>query len=130
VQSVAALGVESAKVRDAELKLARQLIEQQSAETFDPAAYPDEVKARVEEAIQRKVEGREVTVAEPQPAPGGNVVDLMSALKASLERGSTSHAQRAPARATRRPPKRATARPADGTPARAHPRTHRKAAHS
>ncbi|MDE2050307.1 MAG: hypothetical protein KGJ72_04745 [Gammaproteobacteria bacterium] len=49
---------ESAKVRDAELKLARQLIEQQSAETFDPTAFPDEVKARVEEAIQRKVQNR------------------------------------------------------------------------
>jgi DNA end-binding protein Ku len=65
VQSVAVLGVESAKVRDAELKLARQLIERQSAETFDPAAFPDEVKARVEAAIHRKVEGKEVTVAEP-----------------------------------------------------------------
>jgi DNA end-binding protein Ku len=114
VQSVAALGVESAKVRDAELKLARQLIEQQSAETFDPAAFPDEVKARVEAAIQRKVEGKQVRVAEPGPAPGTNVVDLMSALKASLERGS------------RRPPRRAPARAAD----RAQPRARRKAAHS
>jgi DNA end-binding protein Ku len=128
VQSVAALGVESAKVRDAELKLARQLIEQQSAETFDPAAYPDEVKARVEEAIQRKVEGREVTVAEPRPTPGGNVVDLMSALKASLERGSTASGQGRPAAraAARRPPKRAPARAAAAT----HPRAHRKTAHS
>ena len=128
VQSVEALGVESAKVRDAELKLARQLIEQQSADTFDPAAYPDEVKARVEEAIQRKVEGKEVTVAEPREAPGGNVVDLMSALKASLERGTTASAQgraRAPA-ATRRPPKRANERAASRTRQRAH----RKTAHS
>jgi len=126
VQSVAALGVESAKVRDAELKLARQLIEQQSADSFDPTAFPDEVKARVEAAIQRKVEGKEVTVAEPGPAPAGNVVDLMSALKASLERGSK---EAGPARATattRRPPRRAPAR----APDRARPRGHRKAAHS
>jgi DNA end-binding protein Ku len=129
VQSVAALGVESAKVRDAELKLARQLIEQQSAETFDPAAYPDEVKARVEEAIQRKVEGKEVTVSEPRPAPGGNVVDLMSALKASLEKGSAASGQRPEGRergAARRPPKRARDRP----PGRTHARGHGKAAHS
>ena len=120
VQSVAALGVESAKVRDAELKLARQLIEQQSVASFDPAAFPDQVKARVEEAIQRKVEGREVTVAEPREAPGGNVVDLMSALKASLERGAGSSREgpareRAPAR---RPPRHA--------PATAHRRRSRK----
>jgi len=128
VQSVAALGVESVKVRDAELKLARQLIEQQSAEDFDPTAFPDEVKARVEEAIQRKVAGKEVTVAEPGPAPAGNVVDLMSALKASLERGSkTSGAVPAAERAaTRRPPRRAPARGAE----RSHPRGHRKASHS
>jgi DNA end-binding protein Ku len=127
VQSVEALGVESAKVRDAELKLARQLIEQQSVESFDPAAYPNEVKARVEEAIQRKVEGKQVTVAEPRPAAGGNVVDLMSALKASLERGSRpSGPARASERATtRRPPRSAPARAAG----RAHPRAHRKGAH-
>ena len=128
VQSAAALGIESAKVRDAELKLARQLIEQQSAETFDPAAFPDEVKARVEEAIQRKVEGREVTVAEPRAEPGGNVVDLMSALKASLERGSGAASKPGPrqraAAAARRPPQRAPAG------ARPHPRAHRKTAHS
>ena len=129
VQSVAALGVESAKVREAELKLARQLIEQQSAESFDPAAFPDEVKARVEEAIQRKVEGRQVTVAEPRTAPGGNVVDLMSALKASLERGSTASGQRSDGReraTARRPPKRAHAR----APSRARAKGHGKAAHS
>ena len=127
VQSIEALGVESAKVRDAELKLARQLIEQQSADTFDPAAYPDEVKARVEEAIQRKVEGKEVTVAEPREAPGGNVVDLMSALKASLERGTAASAQggaREPA-AMRRPPKRATERAAGRTRQRVHRKTAR-----
>lgn len=129
VQSVGALGVESTKVREAELKLARQLIEQQSADSFDPGAFPDEVKARVEQAIQRKVEGREVTVAEPRPEPGGNVVDLMSALKASLERGSEASGRRSDGRErppARRAPKRASAR----APARAHARGHGKAAHS
>jgi DNA end-binding protein Ku len=128
VLSADALGVESAKVREPELKLARQLIEQRSAESFDPAAYPDEVKARVEEAIQRKVAGREVTVAEPRPAPAGNVVDLMSALKASLERASAPSGQAA-ARArsgTRRPPRRA----AEPRPARGPARARRKAGQS
>lgn len=128
VQSVDALGVESAKVRETELKLARQLIEQQSAESFDPAAYPDEVKTRVEEAIQRKVEGKHFTIAEPRKEAGGNVVDLMSALKASLERSSgAAGAGRATERGpTRRPPRRAAARGSG----RAHPRAHRKAARS
>ena len=127
VHAVEALGVASAKVRDGELKLARQLIEQQSAESFDPAAYPDEVKARVEEAIQRKVEGKHFTVAEPRPEAGGNVVDLMSALKASLERSSANKGSpRAYERAaTRRPPRRAPARASGRVQSRAHRKTAR-----
>jgi DNA end-binding protein Ku len=136
VQSVEALGVEEAKVREAELKLARQLIEQQSAESFDPAAYPDEVKARVEAAIQRKVEGEEVTVAEPRPAPGGKVIDLMAALKASLERGSDASgkgprpSERPSSPSSRRPPARAQRRSPARAHGRSHARPHGKTAHS
>jgi len=53
----------------AELKLAQQLIEQQSSEKFDPAAYKDEVRERIETAVQKKVEGQEITLAE-EPAGG------------------------------------------------------------
>ena len=42
----------------AELKLAQQLIDQQTATKFDPQAYKDDVRARVEAAIQKKVEGQ------------------------------------------------------------------------
>ena len=95
---------------------------------FDPAAYPDEVKARVEEAIERKVQGERVTVAEPRPTAAGQVINLMSALKASLERSPTGSGPRPPrARAsTRRAPKRAS----ETRPARTQARAHRKAAHS
>jgi len=86
VRSIKDLGVEAAPVSDAELKLANQLIEQLAAKRFDPNEYVDEHRSRVEAAIQRKVEGKEVTFAE-EPAPAGgasNVVDLMEVLKASL----------------------------------------------
>jgi DNA end-binding protein Ku len=94
VRSIKDLGVEAAPVSEAELKLANQLIEQLAAKRFDPNEYVDEHRARVEAAIQRKVEGKEVTFAEP-PVPnaagGSNVVDLMEILKASLNaRGSKS----------------------------------------
>lgn len=99
-------------VKPAELKLAQQLIEQQSAEKFDPAAYVDEVRTRIEAAIQKKVEGQEITLTE-QPEAGGQVIDLMEALRASLEK----KAPKAGARPEeRKPPKRpatpATARKA------------------
>ena len=85
VRSIKDLGVESAPVSDAELKLANQLIDQLAAKRFDPNEYVDEHKARVEAAVQRKVEGKEVSFAEPPAVEGvSNVVDLMEVLKASL----------------------------------------------
>jgi len=83
------LEVEDVKVRDAELKLAQQLIDQQTTDRFDPTAYTDEVKARIEAAIQKKVEGEQITLAEPQAAAEGNVVDLMEALRGTRWDGAS-----------------------------------------
>jgi DNA end-binding protein Ku len=90
VRTIKELGVEAAPVSESELKLANQLIEQLAAKRFDPNEFVDEHRGRVEAAIQRKVEGKEVSLAEAPTFNGGtNVVDLMEALKASLNaRGS------------------------------------------
>ena len=69
-------------VKDAELALARQLIEQSATEEFKPENYHDTVRERVLEAIQRKVEGQEIT--EEAAPPETKIIDLMDALKASL----------------------------------------------
>jgi DNA end-binding protein Ku len=76
-------------VKDAELALARQLIDQASTEEFQPENYRDTVRERVLEAIQSKVEGQEIT-AESAP-PETKILDLMDALKASIAKrgGST-----------------------------------------
>src|SRR5207302_529843 len=47
------------EVKPAELKLAQQLIDQQTQPKFDPETYKDELHARLEGAIQKKVEGQE-----------------------------------------------------------------------
>jgi DNA end-binding protein Ku len=70
-------------LREAELKLAEQLVEQISSQTFDPTQYEDDVKKRIQADIQKKVEGKEIEVSEPTEAPA-QVIDLMEALKASL----------------------------------------------
>ncbi len=88
VRSIGELGIEAAPVKDAELKLARQLIEQQASDTFDPAEHVDEVKQRIEAAIEQKVEGKEFTLAEERPDTSTNVIDLMDALRASLGTGA------------------------------------------
>src|SRR2546430_17393006 len=58
------------EVKPAELKLAQQLIDQQTQPKFDPETYKDELHARLEGAIQKKVEGQEISVAEPAPEIG------------------------------------------------------------
>ncbi|MDP9064600.1 MAG: Ku protein [Pseudomonadota bacterium] len=90
VRTIKDLGIDVVAVSDAELKLADQLIAQLAAKRFDPNEYVDEHKGRIEAAIQRKVAGQEVSLAEAPPAAaGGNVVDLMEALRASINaRGS------------------------------------------
>jgi DNA end-binding protein Ku len=108
------LEVEDVKVRDAELKLAQQLIDQQTTDRFDPTAYTDEVKARIEAAIQKKVEGEQITLAEPQVAAEGNVVDLMEALRASLKRNTRARDETA-SLGERKPPKRAAKKSAATT---------------
>jgi DNA end-binding protein Ku len=115
VRNLKDLGVEAAPVSEPELKLARQLIDQLGAKRFDPNEYVDEHKARVQAAIQRKVEGKEVSIAEgPVAAKGGNVIDLMEALRASIDaRGSKSpdlKERKAPKRAAAQASSRKTAR--------------------
>jgi DNA end-binding protein Ku len=106
VRELKDLGIEAAPVSEPELKLARQLIDQLGAKRFDPNEYADEHRTRVEAAIQRKVDGKEVSLAEgPVSAKGGNVIDLMEALRASIDaRGS-----KAPDLKDRKAPKRAAA---------------------
>jgi DNA end-binding protein Ku len=92
-------------VKAAELNLAQQLINQQTAEKFDPSAYTDELRARIQSAIDKKVEGHQISVSD-FPAEGtGKVIDLMDALRASLEKADAarvSTAQLGPRRAPKR----------------------------
>ena len=105
VRSIQEIDIPKGEVKDAELKLAQQLIEQQASDAFDPGAYVDEVRTRIETAVQKKVEGQEITMAE-EPEGGAQVIDLMEALRASLERKAPAKARASQAEA-RKPPKRA-----------------------
>ena len=114
VRAMKELEIPKTEVKPAELKLAQQLIEAQASETFDPSSYTDEVAARIHAAVEKKVEGQEITLAEA-PEGGAQVIDLMQALRASLEKKAPARAKAAqpsdaatePAAAARKPPKRA-----------------------
>ncbi|HET8562981.1 MAG TPA: Ku protein [Candidatus Binatia bacterium] len=76
---------ESAKVNDAETNLAIRLIAELSNEEFNPEQFEDEYRQRVLELVNKKAEGKEITIAEPQ-ARRAQVIDLMAALKESLDK--------------------------------------------
>jgi DNA end-binding protein Ku len=75
------------RVSAQEVKMARQLINQLTGE-FDPKVFEDSYRRRLEEAIEAKIEGNEITV-NPAEAPPEKVVDLLEALKASVEASKT-----------------------------------------
>src|SRR6202008_5142486 len=56
VRRASEVDVPKPEMKPAELKLAQQLIDAQTSEKFDPAAYKDEVRGRIEAAIKKKVE--------------------------------------------------------------------------
>jgi DNA end-binding protein Ku len=73
---------EDGKVRDQELDMARSLIANLT-ETWNPEAYRDEYREALLEIVEKKIAGEEIeVVAEAAPT---RVVDLMEALKASVE---------------------------------------------
>ena len=94
VRSIREIEIPKTEVKEGELKLAQQLIEQQASDRFDPAAYTDEVRARIEAAVQKKIEGQQITLA-AAPESGAQVIDLMEALRASLEKKPAKRAQAA-----------------------------------
>ena len=83
VRPISEVPIEEAELKDSELKLAVQLVEQIANDEFKPENYEDEVRKRYHEAIQRKVEGQEVITASEAPK-SAQIIDLMEALKASL----------------------------------------------
>jgi DNA end-binding protein Ku len=133
VRALSDLHIEQVSVTSNELQLALQIIDQVAEDSYDPTAYEDEEKKRILEAIDRKIAGKQiVSPAEPGLQSGGEVIDLMEALRASLGRNKSKTA--APAKTAtrktatasveelaskpRRPAKRATAKVEEPAPAK------------
>jgi DNA end-binding protein Ku len=71
-------------VRPQERQMAESLVASMSGD-FDPSEYTDDYREALQEVIDAKIEGREIVETEEAQPSAGNVVDLMSALKASVE---------------------------------------------
>lgn len=74
---------ENVTVTDDEIKLADLLINQLEGE-FDPSLYTDEYREALLKVVQAKLEGVPVPEFEEEADTGGDVIDLMAALKASV----------------------------------------------
>jgi DNA end-binding protein Ku len=108
---------EDIEVRQQELQMAQSLIETLSGD-FNPEQYGDNYREALQALIEAKVEGREVVAPAEPAADAGTVVDLMAALRASVEaakQGRSAEAGSAPASA---PAKKSSARASSARPAK------------
>lgn len=90
------------------LDLATTLIEKKSGK-FDASEFHDRYVDALKELIERKKKGKTLNIEDDdeRPARGGNVVDLMAALKKSLGTGERTPAQKSSAK---QPAKKAPAK--------------------
>ena len=103
---------EDIEVRPQELAMAGSLIETLAGE-FDPSQYSDSYREALQAVIDAKVEGREVVQPEEAQPTSGTVVDLMAALRASVEaakKGASGGAEKKTAKSA--PAKQAAAKKA------------------
>jgi DNA end-binding protein Ku len=82
---------EQAKINDRELDMAKMLIDQLTTK-FEPDKYKDEYRQRMLDAIENKVKGKEIKFAPEEKKT--NVIDLMDALKASLEQSKAGQSKK------------------------------------
>ena len=107
VRPMSEVPIPSGEVKDSELKLAVNLVQQLASEDFRPEQYRDEVRDRVLELINKKIEGEDITAA-PDVAPAAQIIDLMAALKASLDKADTPKPKPAAAKTPKKAAKKKT----------------------
>jgi DNA end-binding protein Ku len=93
---------EGAPVREKEVHLAETLIDELTEKKFNPTQFKDEYRERLLEQIRNKARGKTIEMEPREEEKGGEVIDIMEALRRSLGQG------RAPAK--RAPAKRAASR--------------------
>jgi DNA end-binding protein Ku len=79
-------------VRAPELAMATSLIDSMAAD-FDPDLYSDDYREALQEVIDAKVGGREIVAQAEAPAKPTAAVDLMAALKASVDRARAARGE-------------------------------------
>jgi DNA end-binding protein Ku len=115
VRDFGAIEHEAGHVTEKETKLAEMLINELTEAKFNPLQYKDDYRERLLDRIRAKAHGKTITAEEPEEEKGGEVIDIMEALRRSLQGG-------------RAPAKRATARKKGATASRTKRATHARSA--
>jgi DNA end-binding protein Ku len=118
---------EDIETRPAELAMASSLIDSMAG-SFKADEFTDNYRAALQEVIDAKVEGREVVQPEETEEAPAAAVDLMAALKASVERAKKARGEAPEARAKEVEAKPVEATPIKKAPARKSTGTAKKAA--
>jgi DNA end-binding protein Ku len=110
------------QVRPQEQAMAESLVASMAGD-FEPEQYHDDYREALQKVIDAKIEGREVVGTAPAAPDTGQVVDLMAALRASVEAAKRSRGEAAPAKnapAKKAPAKKVAAKkaPARKAPAK------------
>jgi len=109
VRDFSAIDTEHAKINEKEVKLAEMLIDELTEKKFNPMQFKDEYRQRLLERIRAKAQGKTIVAEEKEEKKAGEVIDIMEALRRSLEGGRAAAprgrarvaAKRAPAKARR-----------------------------
>ena len=104
VRDFDAIDLEEGPVREKEVQLAEMLINELTEKKFDPLQFKDEYRQRLLDRIRAKSKGKAIEAEEKEEEKGGEVIDIMEALRRSLDKG------RAPAKSARRAPRKAPAK--------------------
>lgn len=112
VRDFEAIDIEEGSVKEKEVALAEMLVDELTEKKFNPLQFKDEYRERLLDRIRAKSHGKTIVKEEKEEEEGGEVVDIMEALRRSLEGGKPS--RRAPKRAAtakrKTPAKRTTTR--------------------
>jgi DNA end-binding protein Ku len=104
VRDFTAIDLESSPASEKEVKLAEMLIDELTEKKFDPLAFKDEYRERLLDRIRAKSKGKAIEPEEKEEEKGGEVIDIMEALRRSLSKGrGTAKPARARRVARRKP---------------------------
>jgi DNA end-binding protein Ku len=110
VRDFSAIDIERAPAKEKEVKLAEMLINELTEKKFNPLQYKDEYRKRLMDRIRAKAQGKTIVAEEKEEKKAGEVIDIMDALRRSLEGGRTRVAAKRATSKTRKPRTQVAAR--------------------